>query len=520
MAKLRTITIENVVGGYAHSNTDNPLRPVEGLDDQYSMSTAIDVFQSNKLGDIAPGNLFTILSPGSTTYTDLPMNVVTGSTNKAWLVGSASNLYKLDLAAFTNDDRYSPGTDVVGGTDNVDVVIFRDQNGTEWIAWSYDAANAGEADLARIRNDGLLTTRVTSWASSLTGSGKLTKGVPHHTWNGPDGLVYCTNGRYLFQHDPVTTTGSHQALDLGSDWVTQAGVAYDNFSAIIGYKKTTVSGANLARSECRLWLWDGFSPDPNFVYPINDNYVSAIKNINGILHIWTEGLENRTRVWIFTGGRVQEVASAFNTSIDSAPRHGAVETFRGSPYWLQNTGDSPNEGNITAMFEAAQGRYGIHEIMHPYTDATNIITGFLKNITAGSLSLFAGVSLNGTNSLVQQSASQYYTPAQFASRLISLPYHSTIKKIILYFSQFGAGASLTTSLFRDYDAVSVGGAADQLNYNITNAKLGAARSYVIYKELPDISSFYLFLTFDHASSSNTAAIVRKIEIYYETTDDV
>ena len=520
MAETRIITIENVVGGFAPSNTDTPLRPVDGLEDQYSMADVIDVFQANKLGDLAPGNVFDIVDVGSTSFIDLPMNAITDSLNKAWLVGSNSNLYKLDLSAETNDDRFTTGTDVVGGTDFVDLLTFRDQNGTEWIAWTYDAANANQADIARIQNNGLLSTRNTSFGSGLTGSGKLTKGIPHRMWNGPDGLIYCTNGRYIFQHDPITTTGNHQALDLGADWVSQAGVSYGNFSAIIGYKATTVSGANLARSQCRLWLWDGFSPDPNFIYPINDNYVSAIINKDEVLYIFSEGLENKTRVWIFNGSQLKEVASAYDSAIDSGPKQGSVEIFRGFPHWLQNPGD----GNVSAVFPVGNGRYGIHELMHAYSDATSMsATGFLKNLRSNSLVLHGGVNLNGVNSLVKQNTTKYHTSSTFTTRLISLPYRSTIKRINIYFSQFGTGASLQVAMFEDYDAVSLGGAADILKNaasdikTLTNTALGSVRQHSIHTYLNDINSFYLHFAWNHAAVTNTAAIIRKIEILYEPT---
>jgi hypothetical protein len=149
------------------------------------------------------------------------------------------------------------------------------------------------------------------------------------------------------------------------------------------------------------------------------------------------------------------------------------------------------------------------------TDGTNQASdiGFVKNLSTNSL--YCGIKTGSSYKIFKIDHSKYYVGAEFRSGLIALPYKGRITETRIYPSQFGTGASLTLSVFRNYTTASVGGAADLMNKTLTNATLGAITEKKIPKLMELISSFYFILTFNHALVSNTAAIVRRVEFDWE-----
>jgi len=103
---------------------------------------------------------------------------------------------------------------------------------------------------------------------------------------------------------------------------------------------------------------------------------------------------------------------------------------------------------------------------------------------------------------------------------LDFPANATITSVQLFLSQFSTGASLTTSFFKDYNTVSIGGATDLINTQITNTANGAITYYPITNlNIDTLQSGYLVFTFDHVSATSTAAIIRKVKINYVYDDE-
>ena len=148
------------------------------------------------------------------------------------------------------------------------------------------------------------------------------------------------------------------------------------------------------------------------------------------------------------------------------------------------------------------------------------LTALVKNLSQNIL--FVGRRVSSTYSIVKIDYVGYHINADFRTRLYSVPYKSTIEKIIVYFSQFGTGASVLFSLFKDYKDMSPGSADDQLNLTVTNSTYGVISSINLtdvsgWKRITDVNNFYMNFRFNHASSSNTAAIIQRVEVYLSTT---
>ena len=487
---------------------------VEGAEGQYTSSTVVSLFRFERHGHIAPGEMFQDMvagGSGTSVIGALPLNGVVNKDGTVFVVCADSTVF-----TFNTSDNIIRGTltgttqvATVGSSNLVDIVTFRNADGTEWIAWSWETSATAQADIARIRSDGAPTTKSTDWFSTLTGSAKLAKGVPHILHIGPDSILYCTNGQYIASHDPLTSSGSTQAFNLGAGWTAVTLESYGNYLAI-GARKT--SAGVTAASETRLYLWDGYTPTPNFVYDLSDYNVTALKNHEGGLYIFTQGKNNQMRVKTISGNGVVTI---FERDIGNAPKAKSVESFKGMVIWGQDSGNY----RIGALLNLGD-KAGYHEIMHPHISTASLADlGLVKQLTSSFL--YAGNKVGSTFSIWRINNDSYYPNADFRTRLFILPYKSTLKRIGIYPSQFGSGASLTTSIFESYDAISIGGSTDLMAAHglrtITNATHGALNEISIPIDIPNISSFYMNFRFDHASSTNTAAIIQRVEVDYEAS---
>ena len=510
---MASIIFEKTFGGWARQpegiNSATGLSAsVEGGKDEYAESDICSLFRLERLGDIAPGEMFQDMVGGTGFISSLVLNGVVASTGRAFVVQDNAEVAFFDVIDDIIDGTYAiSGTQHVTTDDN-DILAYQTTDGSEFIIWTWTqgTGTGSYSDIAQIRSSG--ANKSENWFSGLTGSAKLTANVPHKLWVGPDGIVYGTNGQYILSHDPGTTTsGNAQALNLGPNRVGVAGTIYGNYNAIVVRSKT-LSG--FAQAQSWLFLWDGFSPDPNFVFELEDYLVTGIINKDGQLRIFTQGRDNMTRIKTLSGNNI--VTLFEHLAISNSPKQGSISINKNMVIWGQDGGTS---FNISALMDLANGRVGHHEIAYPHLATTTIADiGMVKQLSANYV--YAGNKVGSSYFLLRNNASSYYPNAQWRSALKTIPYNSTITKVRFRFSQFGSGASFTASLFEARDAMSVGGANDLLNKQITQATWGSVDEVSIPVYIPNISSFYMNIKFDHTSATDTAAIIQLIEVEYFT----
>jgi len=520
-AKIKPIVIQNPLGGMGYDLSASNNAAVQAKEDQYTTSDGVSLFRLGKVGHIAPGETYASLTDATPYVTSLLLNATMTSGGAAYAISDQPKLIQIDSSAgldtvsLTRTVALSgshSGHSSLTGTYS-DVLSYK--NGTnEYVLYSWSDGTDG--DVGRMLKDGSSPSdNFLSTLATQTSGTALTAAVPHIMAIGADGIIYITNGQYIASHDPNTTTVNYQALNLGWGWIATTLSTYGNYLVIGGYKATTWI-SSWARSDAKVWFWNGYAPDPNFVYQANDNYVSALVNNQGILQVFTQGRSNSVKVKQFNQqfGRFDTIFES--AKIGSAPRHGSVEVFEGKLHWAAAGGTQINVLDGTAF-----------HVRNSPTDGSVFASdiGFVKNLSAGYLYLGVKAATTPTTYKIMRSATQtagYQTPANFRSRLIELPYKSVVKKITILFSQFAASSSLLVSLFQDYNSVSPGGATDLLNWTITSTSeptvitnMAAKRQ----KAIPDISSFYLNLRFNHSAITDTAAIVRAIVIEYEAADN-
>jgi hypothetical protein len=492
----------------------------EGAEGQYTYSNSISLFRLDRLGHIAPGETFSALSDSGNYIDDLPLNIEVASTGKPFAVLKNGKLVRIASALNTTEASFAPtlgapnhsGHTINASNNNdFDVLVVKgaDASSTEYVLWSWYDGTDGDISLiapasSSVDND--------DWFSTLTSSAVLTKGVPLKMIQGPDGNIYITNGQYIASavmtsgQAVTAATGNTAALNFGAGYVATTITNQQNFIVAGGYKATTyISG--VARSSCRVWFWDGYSPEPNSIYDIPDNYLSALFNDNGTLYAITYGKGSTTKLWVFTGGGFEHVFETQAAAIVGKPLDGAIESFQKSLLVAADT---------KKIFQIYNNSF--HHRATVY-DGTNTATdiGAIKNV--GGTTLFVGATISGpAYKIYSMGYSNSFTNAVWRSRLYRLPYRSTVKKITVYFSQFAASSSLTVKLFDNYTANT--GTARYTKQITTTAhpKVATYLDAQLFPNEKNLNAFYLELTFDHSAVTDTAAIVRSIEVEYEVLD--
>lgn len=500
----QTITIENLTGGWAYDLSGSNSAAVKGADDQYSKSSQIALFRPGQEGNIAPGLVFSTVTDAQSKVNGLALAGDVDSSGNAFclLQGSGTcGIVWFDVTSPSIGSNFHgiAGTTTVSAA-NGDILNYYQQTGTttiateEYVYYSYENGTVGDVGRRVKSSTAFSDNYLTSLAVQSNGAG-LYRGVPHPLIFGKNEVLYVGNGRYLASHDPTTTTVNYQAFDLKPGFIVVDTDLYQNYIAILAYRGSTNTNGT-TKGECKLFLWDGFSPSWNFEYPLRDFKASALLNDGDNLYAFTSGRNNTTKKWKFNGSGFDDplVESA---QIGSAPGKGGVDLYYNNIVWGEDAG-----GRILSYNQ------GLHSV--GALTSVGMVKTFYQN------TLFVGDNNSGTYTIQYSTPSTGYALQSFLrSVLYELPTNSTLTCIKVYFSQFGTGASVTFSLFKDYNTTSVGGPNDLLNTTLDFTTYGAITYYPIQKTIDNINSFYLFLLFNHASTSNTAAIVRRIEIEYE-----
>ena len=504
---------------------------IEGADNQYAHSSAISFFRLEFFGHMAPGETFSAITDSGSKINELPLNGDADSNGSGFIVLRSGKMVSIDDLAgtpltgdatvITNAGVHAVGTHTIQSTRNPDLIVIKDNaipTPNEYIVWSWEDSSDGDVAICKATAAGLLTNGIHNWFSSLAGASETVwPNVPLKLTQGPDGNIYFTNRNAIASATMAagvaltSATANSNALNLGSGWIASGITNFKNYVVACGYRGTTASGGG-SRGAVKVWFWDGFSPEPNFIYDVADNVANGVFFDDENLWLITSGRDNSVKIWQFTGIGFKVV---FQTGLigfgGTTPLQGNLENYQDGLCFV---------GLDRRLYQWYKG--GLHQRTTVNKDGTIIsgdqTVGMLKNLAQNKL--FVGVNTSGSTYevLYQDQFSEYVVNADFRTKLYVLPYRSKIRRIKLYFSQFGAGASVRVSLFSDYDVLSLGGGTDLLDYTITQAQFGNLKYHEIPVNKSNINSFYLNIRFNHASVTDVAAIIRKIEIDWEPSD--
>lgn len=551
---MPTITIQKPFRGWIKDYTASNNASLEGDILEYAQSDGIDIFRQGRVGHIAPAQIF---NNGSITDNNTRFNSVSraaisdvfqATAQVLWILGGLAGTAPRRVRTISNsDDAHEnivahgghnftslPGTNFWG--EDIKVYRAKDSAGTLQNYAFYSWNDNADGDVGRFLlgaagisgDDDFMSTEPAS------GTAVLLAGVPHRMEEGLDKILYITNQQYLASYDGNNGndgTFDNDDLDLGNGWIAVDVRPYQNYIAVLANKIPGGSFQNYSfSSEIKLVFWDGESPTYNFEFGANqgldDFFASAFFNIAGELFVWTRGRNNTTKLKVFNGRDKFFTLFEYPSSvIGTPPDPRSIEYHEDFLKWVP--------GDFTSNFICAYGPinsstrgFHIEAIAHNGTalSSTGVANaGLLKNIDQNRLYLgstfgssYVPVFLDGTGG--------YMTSRNWRSRLIThydngspLDPKAKIVRCRVYFSQNGSGGSVVLSLFKDYDALSVGGAADKLNKTITNAGTNGE----LYKSFPinitGLNSFYINIRFNHSAVTDTAMIIRKIVFDVEPT---
>ena len=487
---------------------------IEAGQGKYSKSTAINPFTYRRIGQIAPGEAYSAIADSSSRVNALPLNGAVTSLGDALIILDNARVVMVTSDAVQsthNATALSGGHSAHTTLTGEDALIYRTGPlvTDEYVLYSWNDNTDGDIGRATLQ----LGSPDDDYMSTVpTGAGVLTKGVPHKMCIGPDGNIYITNGQYISKFAISTTTLTLQSLNLGTGFITTDVKTFRNQLVITGYKATTyITG--FAYSESRVWFWDTTSPFHNQMFNLQDNYASAILAHDN-LYVFTNGRNQTTKVKFFNGNGFETVFES--AQIGSYPKPGSVDIFQNMIHF------APNGGTQIFCLDGKSFHY-----RSTLSSATDI--GMVKNLYTNAL--YVGKRVSSTYTIEKLTYDTYVVDAKFLDSIRSLPYKSTVKKIIVYFSQFGSGASLLVSLFRNYATAFTGesGADDLLTTASPSQTINSTNFPNIATDLTaelvvgngfNLNTFVMMLKFNHSSVSNTAAIVRKVEIYYDTPQKV
>lgn len=540
---------------------------------QYAESNGMTLFKKEKLGHLSAGPVMSQVADPNNYVTALPVNGVVGNaqSGSAWILlengrvvrlayggTTVLNEYDVNLAETSGaPNGYSyvdhSGHTPVASTKDIDDIVFTDLDGVEWVIYSWEDSTDGDVAIMKTSNP---SARVDGWYSLVTESA-LTKGVPHKILQAPNGEICITNGDEIAQIQCAggldTFDSSDTQLDpavpflsVGVGWQANSIANYKSYLAVGASTTTAISSNGSGRGQCRLFLFDGTSATPQYVFDIPDNYLNAIFFDGTTLWVMTNGRNNTYKIWEFTGTAVKKAYESAMPLLNQIPTQGNFETVQDSMIF-----GSLKPNNLGAYLFRWYGG-GMHCEAYLEDINSNVATdvGMVKNLYLDSL--YIGVQYAGGYELMlyDDNAQSRYQPNAYLKTILfssgilgrrtyPLGFKGTMNRIYLYLSQWGTGASLYLSLFKDYTTAAVGGSTDLLNllidtntaigngYQASGSPFGSGGAYYHYAfpagttemdisdiAIEDLSSFYMMITWNHASDIDVAAIIRKLVAYW------
>lgn len=347
---MEKITIGNIWAGMSPSQYFT----AEG---QYRFSVGIDPYLpvSDAVGDrLATG----VLRPsGYAAFSGANVNA-----NPYWIVTNPKNTLTY---AILNNGRLVSYSSALGSETLVGTATTSSGNGGVYynnfiyIGANTDISRYGPLDGTPVLTNGVWTgstlgsqtALVNTTYPSIRGSGTMPNHVMHvHT----NGILYVADFDSTSSVDTTRGKGLIHAIatKFGTDeGDTNNGSAYNNLDLPPGYKPTCIESygndlvigaiqgddSTVGQGVAALFFWDTFTSSFYNVVHLPDVVVTAIKNVNGILYVFTGSVSTGTdvangyRVSAYLGG--QTLKTIHYSTTGSPPLHGAVEAVGDRVYW-------------------------------------------------------------------------------------------------------------------------------------------------------------------------------------------
>lgn len=385
---------------------------------------------------------------------------------------------------------------------------------------------------------GSKTALVNTTYPSIRGSGTMPNHVMHvHT----DGVLYLCDydstsstaatrgkglihkistmyGTYEGDTDDTTVPSAYNALDLPPGFMPTCLESLGN-DLVIGGIQT--SNSTLHQGRAMILFWDTFSDSFYNPVALPDALVTAMKNINGVLYIFTGNITTGTdvangyRVSVYAGG--QSIQTIHYSNTGAPPLAGAVEAIGDKVCWgtfdqvETTTAASPTYYAVVKSIKSKDPNVpsGVHGIIKASATgaAGDAIVTALKNVQQASLSspkLVVGWRDASTYGL--DKAGTTYGTSVFHSQLYNIGRKFVIKSIRFNLPvAVAANMTITPKIFLDdFSSSSTAGLTVINSTNYANSE----RSIQMYPNITGNHNFVLELTW-----SGTALIPVLLPIF-------
>ena len=394
-----------------------------------------------------------------------------------------------------------------------DIITFN-ISGTEYVLYSYNDATDG--DVGRItvvaNNSYTAADFNDAWFSSATGGALLNKSVPHPMIIGDDQKLYIAD-----LASSGTLSKLWQVSDTGT--ITSYTTVVPRNYAIRAFAKTGLqliifankikgssSGVN-EKGDAIAIFWDGSSQDPDIIYNLNDNEVTAGFNFGGIIGCFTTGRSNefasigyRSKLQIFEGGRF---IPKFNFS-QSTPGYGGFDIVNNMLCW--------NSGGVVYSYGSPYPELPVR--VNSINIGASTSNGFLKSLNG--LEIYLSTGSAGNNEVFKQAATHYASAAWKglnAEPIFPEGKRGKVEQIeVCFYEAASSGRAITLTLDTNFgtthtilDALLTVTAGKNIIYRRVNSTSGTLPFFNVLKPTVQYAT---------GSGSGISPIIRYIKIYF------
>lgn len=266
------------------------------------------------------------------------------------------------------------------------------------------------------------------------------------------GLIHRINTKKVTNEGDTNGTvvpSSYNVLDLPFGFYPTTIESYGT-SLLITAMTTTDTTINQGQSA--LFLWDPTDTNSFYLGPVYlpDPLVTASKNVNGVIHLWSGNAVNGVRVSRYLGG--QAVQDICYQEEGLPPLAGAVDALGNRIVW-GGFSTNPSTGAVVYAYGSKDSRLpqGLHNICKTSSSGTSPLTTAVKYIQQNSniTPKVVPAWTDGTGSGIDQ----YSTSATLASVmrfLINTGQKFELKKIMVPFGgAVASGVTITPTVYID-----------------------------------------------------------------------
>lgn len=335
------------------------------------------------------------------------------------------------------------------------------------------------------------------------------------------GLVHAIKTKYGSAEGDTNDGSAYNVLTLPPGYLPTCIESYGN-NLVIGAIRST--NTTISQGDAALFFWDTLESSFFEYVPLPDSIVSGLKNINGVLYVFTGKTSNGTnvsngyRVSAYLGG--QSVRTLYYSNTGVTPSHYAVDAAGDMIMWgtfdqvQTTTAASPTYYAVVKSLNSKDpgAPAGVHTIMNTSATGTasdGLVTALLQ-VEEQSLSyprLVVGHRDSGGAGIDRQSTT--YGTSVFHSQLFNINSRFKITRIRINFgTAVGANMTITPKVFLDnFSSSSTSGLTV-----INNTNYSGERYVEYYPDIVGVQNFVLELTW---SGTANLPVLLPIEIELE-----